>query len=332
MHRRHVLQVLPVGAAGLAMCCGPNTWVHAQGNRRVARVGWLGWTGDTSPRPYAPLEALRSGLRELGWKEGDNLVLELRQGERERAGVLTQELLATGVDVIVALGPMVFEARKQTSTVPIVFSINGDPVEAGLAASLARPGGNLTGITALSAELSAKRLELLKAAKPGITRVAVLANDRHPGRTTEWQATVAAAQALQVELKYFPVLAAQGYDAAFAAMAAEGFDGLVAFPDTLINVAAKPVAEFCARQKMLAISGWAEFAAAGNVLSYGPSYHDFIRLTARFVDKLLKGARAAELPVEQPTRFELVLNRRAARAIGLPVPQALLVRADEVID
>lgn len=173
---------------------------------------------------------------------------------------------------------------------------------------------------------------MLKAAKPGIARVAVLANDRHPGRTTEWQATVAAAAALHVELKYFPVLSAQGYDAAFAAMAAEGFDGLVAFPDTLINVAAKPVAEFCARQKMPAISGWSEFAAAGNVMSYGPSYHDFIRMTARFVDKLIKGARAAELPVEQPTRFELVLNRRAARAIGLPVPQALLVRADEVIE
>jgi len=168
----------------------------AQPARKVARVGWLGWLGDTSPTRSVPLDALRSGLADLGWKEGDNLALEIRSGDRAQALGLTEELVRANVDVIAAQGPMGVFARAHTGATPLVFSINGDPVEAGLVASLARPGGNLTGITALATEVAGKRLELLKSALPSITRVAALANDRHRGRRIEHTESLAVAERL----------------------------------------------------------------------------------------------------------------------------------------
>lgn len=313
--------------AALALCVP----ARGQPGRRPARVGWLGWSGDTSPAPDLPLKAFREGLSEAGWRVGHNLVLEPRLGDREQAAALAAELMREQVDVVAAIGPMSLFARHALGTTPLVFAINGDPVEAGLVSSLAQPGGTITGLTALSTELAGKRLEMLKAAGPGLTRVALLANDRHPGRAIEHQATQAAAQRLGLEQKYFPVRAAPDLDAALSAIAAEPFGALLAFPDTLINRQAKAIAAFTRQRRLPAISGWSEFAIAGNLMSYGPRHADYFRHVATYVDRILRGARPASLPVEQPTRFELVINQQAARAIGLNLPQSLLLRADEVI-
>lgn len=304
---------------------------RAQSSRRVARVGWLGWAGDTSVQASLAQRAFRERLAELGWRDGGNLVLEVRTGDREQGAALTGELVRAGVEVIAAQGPMVFAARAAAGTIPLVFAINGDPVQAGLVASLARPGGTLTGITALNDELSVKRVELIRAARPTMTRIAALANNRHPGVAVEIEATTRASRQLGLASKYFPLQQAQDLDAALAAIASEPFDALVAFPDTMVNQLARRLAEFKTRRRLPSISGWAEYAQAGNLMSYGPPYGAYFAHCADFVDKLLRGASAAELPVERPTRFELVLNRRVARDIGLTLPQALLARADEVV-
>lgn len=300
--------------------------------RRVARIGWLGWSDDTAPNRELPVTALRAGLAELGWREGVNLVIERRQGDREQAPDLATDLLAAGVELVVAQGPMALFARARLGRMPLVFTINGDPVEAGLVASLARPGGTATGLTALGEELAAKRVELLKQARPGLRQVAALANDVHPGRGIELAATRSAAQQLGLALRYLPVRKPEDFDAAFATLAADGVQGIVAFPDTLINRQAGAIAEYARRQRVPTISGWSEFAQAGNLLAYGPSREAFFRRTAYYAHKLLDGTPAAELPVERPTRLSLVVHRGAAAAMGLALPRELLLRADEVIE
>lgn len=324
MLRRQIL------AGSLAVVAGPRPG-RAQTTRKTARVGWLGSINRGSVLGSLPVEALRSGLADLGWTEGVNLVLEQREGERDQVPALVGELLRAKVEVIVVRGPLVTIARAHSGPTPLVFTINGDPVEAGLVASMARPGGLLTGVTALSIELAGKRIEMLKLAHPGITRVAALANDSHPGRRLEHDASHTAARRLGLDLKYYPVLAARDFDAAFAAIAADGASALVSFTDALITGQSGAIAEFALRQRLPSISGWAEFAQAGNLMSYGPSYHEFFRRTATYVDRLLRGAKPGELPVEQPTRFELVVNRATARSIGVTLQNALLARADEVI-
>lgn len=278
-----------------------------------------------------PLEAFRSGLVDRGWQEGKNVVIEIRAGDGSRARDLATELLRSGVDVIVAVGPMVFGARAVASDIPIVFSINGDPVEAKLVASLSRPGANVTGITALSAELAGKRIELLKEIVPRVVRVAAIANQSHPGVKTEYNASQAAAQSLGLTLQWFPVYSAGDFDATFDAIVRDGAGAVVAIPDNLINQQAALIAEFAARRRLPTVSGWAEFAEAGNLMSYGPNLRAYHRHVAAYVDKLLKGARPADLPVEQPTQFELVVNLKTARALGLSVPQSVLLRADRAI-
>jgi putative ABC transport system substrate-binding protein len=244
---------------------------------------------------------------------------------------LTTALVRAKVDVIVAQGPMVFGARVNAGTVPIVFNINGDPVEANLVSSLSRPGGNLTGVTALSEELSGKRLQLLKEAAPRITRVAAIANQSHPGVQTEYKATMAAAQQLGLTVKWFPVYSVADFEKTFSAIANEGTDAIVAIPDNLINRQAKSIADFANRRRLPAVSGWAEFAEAGNLLSYGPNQRAYYRHVAIYVDKLLKGARAADLPVEQPTVFEMVVNLDAAKALAIEVPKSVMLRADRTV-
>jgi putative ABC transport system substrate-binding protein len=316
----------------LALLAAP-LLADAQPARKTARVGWLGWIGtpEGSPRSV-PLEGLRSGLRDRGWVEGENLVLDVRTGEGGQARDLAAELVRSKVDVIVAQGPMVFGARAVAGSIPVVFGINGDPVEAGLVASLSRPGANLTGITALALELAGKRLQLLREAVPGVTRIAVLANASHPGSQAELRETQAAARRLGLSLQYVPVHSARDFDAAFEAITRGHAEAVVAFPDTLINRQAKAIAEFAGRRRIPAVSGWAEFAAAGNLMSYGPNLREFYRHMAVYVDKLLKGARPADLPVEQPTRFDLVINVKAARALGLSIAPSLLVQANDIIE
>jgi putative ABC transport system substrate-binding protein len=305
---------------------------RAQPASRKARVGWLGWTGGGDAAPGIPLEALREGLAGRGWHEGKNLAIEVRAGDRDRARELTAELLRAHVDLIVAQGPMVFAARAVAGSTPIVFGINGDPVEAKLVASMARPGGNLTGITALSAELAGKRLELVRETLPRVVRVAAVANETHPGVGTEYQASHVAAQRLGLQLIWLPIAPARGLDDALSAIVRERAEAVVAIPDTLINGHAPAIAAFAGGRRLFTISGWSEFVEAGNVMSYGPSLRGYFRHTAAYVDKLLRGARPAELPIEQPTEFELVINLKAATAAGVAIPSAVRLRADRVIE
>jgi len=244
---------------------------------------------------------------------------------------LTTELIRRDVALIVTQGPMVFGARTVAGALPLVFTINGDPVEAGLVSSFARPGANLTGITALVPELSGKRLELLKECMPSLTRVAALGNDSHPGVQTELRESQFAARRLGLALRYLPLHSAADFAPAFASLAADGTQAVVAFPDTLIESQQRALAAFSVERHVPAISGWSEFAAAGNLMSYGPNRQAFYRRTGVYADRILRGARPAELPVEQPTRFDLTVNLRAADALGLRVPQSLLLRADTVI-
>jgi putative ABC transport system substrate-binding protein len=306
---------------------------RAQRAGKTARVGWLGWTGGAGATASAvPLESLRAGLAERGWQEGKNLVIEVRAGDSGGARDLAKEILGSDVDVIVAQGPMVFGARVNAGMVPIVFNINGDPVEAKLVASLSRPGGNLTGITALSEELAGKRLQLLKETLPRIVRVAAIANQSHPGVQTEHRASHAAAQKLGLTLQWYPVYSVGDFEKAFNSIVRDGADAIIAIPDNLINQQARFIAEFATKRRLSAISGWAEFVEAGNLLSYGPNQRAYYRHVAVYVDKLLKGARPGDLPVEQPTKFELVLNLKTAKAIGITIPQTVLLQADRVIE
>lgn len=299
---------------------------------KVARVGWLSSiAGAGAGSDLVSFDGLRSGLLERGWVEGKNLVIEAPSGERNPAH-RTAEFIRLKVDLIVAQGGSVFGARAVAGAIPMVFGINGDPVEAGLVKSLSHPGGNLTGITALSAELAGKRLELLKEAAPGITRVAVIANMAHPGVQIELRESQRAAQRLGLTLQWVLVYDVGDFDVAFDAIAREGAQALVAIPDALINRQAKSIADFSTKRRIPAISGWAEFAEAGNLMSYGPNLRGFYRHMAVYADKLLRGARPADLPVEQPTEFAFVINLKTAKTLALTIPQSVLLRTDRVIE
>ena len=316
-------------AAG-AMLASP---ILAAQSRRVAKVGWLGVADPVAPSaPSIPLEGLRAGLRQLGWVEGENLQIEIRSGNFGNAKDLATALVQANVDVIVAQGGMVFRAHPFTGTTPMLFQVNGDPVEAKLVASYARPGGNLTGVTNLSSHLSAKRVEFLKEALPNATRISAVANQGHPGVRLEQQATSVAAKQLGLSLSWFPVHSAQDFAGAFEAIVRDGAHGLIAVPDGLMINQSKAIAEFSGTRGIPVMSGFAEMTAAGSLISYGPILRENYAKLASYVDKLLKGAKAADLPVENPTRFELVINLKVAKALSLKLPQPLLVRADRVIE
>jgi putative ABC transport system substrate-binding protein len=315
--------------AGLGTVIVTPRAARSQPVRKVARVGWIaGRAGATS----AYLEAFREGLRQHGWVEGQNLVLEVRAGVGEEAQQLAAELMKANVDVFVTQGPMVFGARAVAGATPIVFGFSGDPVEAKLVASLARPGGTLTGMTFLGVELVGKRVEILKEAIPGIVRLAVVANPQHAGEKVELTASQTAARRLGLTIQYLPVATVRDFDAAFEAMTRERADAIMAFPDVLIMSQAKAIAEYSMRRRIPAMSGWDEFAQAGNVMTYGPHLRESWRHIGHYVDKILKGAKPADLPVELPSTFQLVINTKAARAIGVTIPPSVLLRADRIIE
>lgn len=321
--------LLKLAMAGVYMLPVPSL---AQKPLQMARVGWLGWTGapGVAPSPL-PLAGFREGLAQRGWIEGRNLQLETFAGDTSKSRQLMESLLQGNVDVVAAQGPMIFGARNVAGKVPLVFCINGDPVEAGLVTSLARPGGNLTGVTSLSADLSAKRLELAHELAPRSRKIAAIANQSHPGVQTEFNSSMAAARKLGIDLTWHPVHGASEVPPALEAIARSGAGAVIAIPDNLLNQQAQTIAQFALKQRIPCVSGWAEFVEAGNVLSYGPVMHDYYRNVALLVDKILRGVRPESLPVEQPTEFELVINQRVARTIGLTIPQSIVVRADRTV-
>ena len=289
--------------------------------------------GELSPAdPF--LAAFRQGLRELGYAEGKNIVVEYRyaHGMVDRVPEIVAELIRLKVDLLMVGGAAAARAAKaQTTTVPIVFALPGDPVGSGLVSSLSHPGGNATGMSTLLPELSRKQLELLKAAVPRVSRVAVLYNSagrRVPGLALK--ATREAARTLTLELQIFEIQRSNELESAFAAARAQRADALLVLAAPVGNELTRLV-ELTAKHRLPAIYGRREFAEAGGLLAYGPSFPDNFRRAATYVDKILKGARPADLPVEQPTKVELVINLKAAKALGLTIPTSLVLRADDVI-
>jgi putative ABC transport system substrate-binding protein len=304
---------------------------EAQQPAKVPRIGFL-----TTPSPTAAayyLEAFREGLRELGYVEGKTIAIEYRfaEGRPERLPALAAELVRLKVDVIVTGGPPAPEDAKQaTSTIPIVFAVAGDPVGEGLVASLARPGGNVTGLASIAAEVVGKQLELLKEVVPKISRVAVLLNPSHSAHPLMSRQAEGAARALGMQLHILQAGPAE-IDAAFAAMRSQGVGGVLVLRGSLFLAQRRQIAALAAKNGLPAVYGTREEAEAGGLMAYGASLPLLYRRAATYVDKILKGAKPADLPVEQPTKFELIINLKTARALGLTIPQSLLGRADAVI-
>jgi putative ABC transport system substrate-binding protein len=326
-------RLFAVVALALGIIASPGA-AGAQVPGGVHRVGIL-W-GLTREESAPLLREVVEGLRELGYREGRNVVFEHRfaGGKLERLPELATELVALRPAVIIAgVPPSILALKRVTATVPIVMGAVADPVEVGVVASLARPGGNVTGV-AISAtpEQVAKGLQILKEAVPRLGRVAVLWNPDYAGNRALWSATEAGAASLGITLLSVELRALADFEAAFARIARERPDGFAVIPDTLVFLNRARIVEAARRERLPAVYPRREFAEAGGLLSYGASLKANFRRTAYYVDKLLRGARAADLPVEMPTRFEVVVNLRTAKALGLTIPPAVLARADEVIE
>jgi ABC-type uncharacterized transport system substrate-binding protein len=327
--------------AFIALLAAAATWpraARAQQGAKVARIGYLVTGSLASPEGRATVDAFRQGLRERGYVEGQSIVIEYRSadGRIERFPQLANELASLNLDLILAPNtPAARAVQRATTTIPIVAAVMGDPVGDGLVVSLARPGGNITGLTFLGPELATKRLGLLKQALPNISRVAAL---WHPGafgeRTTRdmLQATDAAAQSLAIELQLVEVRGADEFDRAFSAMTGNRADAVIVFPSTLLFTERKQIAELATKHRLPSIAQAREFAELGGLMGYGASIADLHRRSATYVDKILKGANPAELPVEQPTKFELVINLKTAKALGLTIAESFQLLADEVIE
>jgi putative ABC transport system substrate-binding protein len=278
------------------------------------------------------LEAFRQGLRELGYVEGKSIRIEYRyaEGKQDRLNDLAAELVRLKVDVIVTSStPGVLAVKRASTTIPIVFAAIGDPVRSGLVASLARPGGNITGLTILAPELSGKRLELLKEVFPKATRVAILWNATGPALSHI--AAQAAAKALGLELLSLEVRDADDIESAFEGARRRGPQALVTTPGAVIDMNQKKIVDFAAKSRLPAMYAQLSFVDAGGLMAYAPSATDLWHRAALYVDKILKGAKPADLPVEQPTKFEFVINLKTAKQIGLTIPPNVLARADKVI-
>ena len=322
----------------LGLLAAPLT-AEAQQPAKIPRIGLLG----TFPT-HGHDEALRQGLHELGYLEGQNIAIERRysEGRAERLPDLAAELVRLKVDLIVvdACGAPLNAASQATSMIPIVVAAcNDDLVATGIISSLARPGGNITGLSELTPELGAKRLQLLKEAVPRVRRVAVLWNPTYSERfspafrfwSSDWVEMREAARVLGLTLQSVEIRGPDDFDTAFSAMGRERAEALVTFSDPLVVLHGRRIAELAAKSRLPAVYASREVADAGGLMAYGPSTSEMFRRAAAYVGKILKGARPADLPMEQPTKFELVINLKAAKALGLTIPQSLLVRADQVI-
>jgi len=305
----------------------------AQQAGKVARIGFLA-SGSSKSSPVP--EGFRQGLRELGWVEGQNIVIDYRyaEGRLDRLPDLAAELVRLKVDSIVALAtPATAAAKNATATIPIVMIGTGDPVERGFVTSLARPGGNVTGLTYSGAgmEIFAKQLQLLTEAIPKVSRVAILSNPTNQNHPVWMKEAKDAGRSLGVQLQLLEASSPNEFDGAFVAMAKERAGALLILADALFLLHRTRLAALVAKHRLPAL-GYQELVEAGALMSYGPSLSDLGRSAATYVDKILKGVKPADLPVEQPTKLEMVVNLRTARALGLTIPQSVLLRADKVIE
>jgi putative tryptophan/tyrosine transport system substrate-binding protein len=312
----------------------PAAWPLAARAQQPGKIRAIGLLSPASRSPSV-VPALFDALAELGWIEGKNLVVERRYAENrpERLPELAAELVRLNVDVIVAngtLGPLA--AKQATSTIPIVMTASGDPLGSGLVASLARPGGNVTGMSLMAPDLGGKRLELLKELLPQLARVAVLWNAANPYPAIVFKETQAAGRTLGIEVQSLEVRGPRDFDGAFEALRRQRPDALITVEDPLTFTYQKLIADFAAGQLLPTLHGFREDVVAGALMSYGANIADLFRRAAGYIDKILKGAKPADLPVQQPTKFELVINLRTAKALGLEIPPTLLARADEVIE
>jgi putative ABC transport system substrate-binding protein len=327
--------------ASLAIAVLPSSmlWPPAaraqQRARKVYRIGLLLPNTPAIAADNPRVNAFLQGLRDLGWIEGQNLAIERRfaEGQLGRLGELAAELTRSNVDVIVtAAAPAAKAAKEATATIPIVILDPGDPVGTGLVQSLARPGGNVTGVTSIAPDLAGKRLALLKEAVPAVTSVAVLFNAAIPPAEIAMTELQAAAQKLNLRIAPMAARGPGGLKETLTTIANEQPDGILVFPDPLTFSNQKAIVNLTIEKKIPALFGAKEFAEIGGLISYGPSYPGMFRRGAHFVDRILKGTKPADLPVEQPTNFELVINLKTARTLGLDIPPMLLARANDVVE
>jgi putative ABC transport system substrate-binding protein len=327
MNRRGFILALGAGAVSRP--------AHAQQLERVKRIGVLMPLGESDPEARRRIAMLAQRLRELGWSEGQSMAFEIRyaDGKPERLSALAAELVHAGVDVIVTQAAQPVEAvRNATRTIPIVMASVGDALGAGYVASLARPGGNITGQTLVATEQSAKRLDLIKQIHPGLTRPAVLWNADASGHRAQMREMELAAPVLRMELHSLPIHNVDEIDAGLRAAARAGAEAIVTMDDPLVQSNRARIVEFGMRRRLPVMGEFRPMVAAGALMSYGANQIEMWRGAAAYVDKVLKGAKPGDLPVQQPTKFELVINLRTAKALGLTVPATLLVAADEVIE
>jgi putative ABC transport system substrate-binding protein len=303
---------------------------EAQQPKKVPRIGYL----STGSRPSADVEAFQQGLRDLGYIEGQNITIEYRstEGMAERLPNLAAELVQLKVDIIVVGGsPATQAAKNATKTIPIVMTNVTDPVGIGLVASLAHPGGNVTGLSNVGSDLGGKQLELLKEASPKVSRVAVLSDSAIPGNALWLGAMKVAAPALRITLQPVDVHRPDDFERAFSAIKKEHASALSALRNGVNVFYRARIVDFAAKSRLPAMYPDREYVEVGGLMSYGPNFTDLLRRAATYVDKILKGAKPADIPVEQPTKFEFVINLKTAKQIGLNIPQSVLYRADRVI-
>ena len=305
--------------------------VEAQQPAKISRIGYL-TVGSSSSSPDR-IEAFRLGLRDLGYVEGQNIAIEYRyaEGKLDRAPALLAELVSLNVDVIWAVGPAVPPAKNATKTIPIVMTNVSDPVALGLVSSLARPGGNITGLSTFATELSGKRLELLKEIVPKLSRVTFFGNSTAPVNAEALRETEVAAEAIGLQIQYLEVQSAKEIDPAFQAASKGRAQAVLVLRNPLTSIHHARIAELAVKGRLPTMYADREFVEAGGLMSYGPDYIFMYRRVAHYVDKILKGAKPADLPIEQPTKFELVINLKTAQQIGVKIPPNVLARADRVI-
>ena len=304
----------------------------AQPTGKVHRIGFLG--NSTAALEANLVQPFRDGLHELGYVEGRDVAIEYRwaEGQYERFPALIAELIALKVEVLVTAGtPAALAVKRGTTTIPLVMVAVGDPIGTGLVKSLARPGGNLTGLVSIAPDLEGKRLELLTEIVPKLSFVAFLSNPANPFHATSEKQARAAARSLHLKVEFFPVRAEAEFDRAFLTMGGQRPGALVMLADRLFLHHRARIVEFAAQNRLPAVYAYTELVEAGGLMSFGPSYPGMHRRAAYFVDRILKGGKPADLPMEQPSKFELLINLKTARVLGLVIPQAILLRADDLI-